>query len=171
MLTVSTKCCRHSWMVRAVLPTPPSPSTTSLYSTILPAMMGAKSQRLRSDRAQTGNPRRRWPANPRARKRRCERREGGGVERGGYDVKLQPEAEAEAEAEARGAARRRAWDGRREARGQRSAAAEGERWCEQWAATGSCAKRSNWGIWSRRNGGFVWGLTGWWMFVAALGIS
>lgn len=28
--TVSTKCCRQSWIVRAVLPTPPSPSTTSL---------------------------------------------------------------------------------------------------------------------------------------------
>ena len=39
-LTVSTKCCRHSWMVRAVFPTPPSPRTTSLYNTIRPAMMG-----------------------------------------------------------------------------------------------------------------------------------
>jgi hypothetical protein len=39
-LTVSTKCWRHSWIVKAVFPTPPSPSTTSLYSTILPAMMG-----------------------------------------------------------------------------------------------------------------------------------
>jgi hypothetical protein len=28
-------------MVRAVLPTPPSPSTTSLYSVILPAMVPA----------------------------------------------------------------------------------------------------------------------------------
>lgn len=29
-LTVSTKCSKQSWMVKAVLPTPPSPSTTSL---------------------------------------------------------------------------------------------------------------------------------------------
>lgn len=39
LLTVSTKCCRVNCMVSAVFPTPPSPSTTSLYSTILPAMM------------------------------------------------------------------------------------------------------------------------------------
>ena len=37
--TVSTKCCRQSWIVRAVLPTPPSPNTTNLYSTILPAIL------------------------------------------------------------------------------------------------------------------------------------
>jgi hypothetical protein len=39
MLTVSTKCCRVNCIVKAVFPTPPSPSTTNLYSTILPAMM------------------------------------------------------------------------------------------------------------------------------------
>lgn len=37
--TVSTKCCKQSWIVRAVLPTPPSPKTTNLYKTIFPAMM------------------------------------------------------------------------------------------------------------------------------------
>jgi hypothetical protein len=53
---VSTKCCRHSCIVRAVcnhelekcggqwssqltLPTPPSPSTTSLYRIIFPDML------------------------------------------------------------------------------------------------------------------------------------
>lgn len=41
----------QTWMVRAVLPTPPSPSTTSLYSVILPAMLSSvcfASQWLRS---------------------------------------------------------------------------------------------------------------------------
>lgn len=40
-LTVSMKCCRHSWMVRAVFPTPPSPSTTILCGVVnLPAIVG-----------------------------------------------------------------------------------------------------------------------------------
>lgn len=39
-LTVSTKCSKQSWMVKAVFPTPPSPSTTNLYNTCLfPTMM------------------------------------------------------------------------------------------------------------------------------------
>jgi hypothetical protein len=29
----------HTWMVRAVLPTPPSPSTTNLYKVIFPAIL------------------------------------------------------------------------------------------------------------------------------------
>lgn len=41
LLTVSMKCCRHSWMVRAVFPTPPSPSTTILCGVVnLPAIVG-----------------------------------------------------------------------------------------------------------------------------------
>lgn len=31
---------KHTCMVSAVLPTPPSPSTTSLYSVIFPAILG-----------------------------------------------------------------------------------------------------------------------------------
>lgn len=31
---------RLTWMVRAVFPTPPSPSTTSLYKVIFPDMAG-----------------------------------------------------------------------------------------------------------------------------------
>lgn len=32
----------HTWMVRAVLPTPPSPSTTSLYKVIFPAILSGE---------------------------------------------------------------------------------------------------------------------------------
>lgn len=37
--TCTTKV--RTWIVRAVLPTPPSPSTTNLYKVILPAILGA----------------------------------------------------------------------------------------------------------------------------------
>jgi hypothetical protein len=44
-------------MVRAVLPTPPSPSTTSLYSTILPAMVEGR-MRARETEKRRGSRRR-----------------------------------------------------------------------------------------------------------------
>jgi hypothetical protein len=42
----STGAAGRTWIVRAVLPTPPSPSTTSLYSVIFPAMVSEGVQEL-----------------------------------------------------------------------------------------------------------------------------
>lgn len=40
------KCCRHSWMVRAVFPTPPSPSTTILCGVVnLDAMLSDEDEK------------------------------------------------------------------------------------------------------------------------------
>lgn len=63
-LTVSMKCCRHNWMVRAVFPTPPSPSTTILCGVVnLDAMLGIKDQegKARREKEREERERCRWP--------------------------------------------------------------------------------------------------------------